>query len=83
MCEICGKWECPSSCPNAHEEQMRCAVCGEDVYLYDASETLADGECICTICAEDTDEDMLDEVRAAHIRREIRSFISCMEGVKL
>ena len=32
MCDICGRYTCPSSCPNAEEEKIsECAVCGADI----------------------------------------------------
>ena len=37
-----------------------------DCYGYEIDEELDDGTVICACCAAETDEDILDEIRAAH-----------------
>lgn len=66
MCDICGRFECPASCPGHREEMYECAVCGSDCYGYEIDEELDDGTVICACCAAETDEDTLDELRTAH-----------------
>ena len=66
MCDICGRFECPASCPNHSDDMYECAVCGAECYGYEIDEELDDGTVICACCAAETDEDTLDEIRAAH-----------------
>lgn len=66
MCDICGRFVCPASCPNHGEETYECAVCGAECYGYEIDEAFDDGTVICACCAAETDENTLDELRAAH-----------------
>ena len=51
MCEICHKYTCPSSCPNAPAPQRfaRCSACGADIIDGDDYYDI-DGDYYCEDC---------------------------------
>ena len=63
MCKICGRFTCPSGCPNADEPKVVCvcAQCGEDIldgdYCYHIGEDF-----FCEACMEDFREEAVYEV---------------------
>lgn len=67
MCEICGQRYCPAACPSAvRPPEFECAVCGDEFFETEVDEMLDDDTCICFICAQCEDADVIDEAREAH-----------------
>lgn len=55
MCEVCGKFNCPSGCPNAPEPiaVFVCSGCGDDIYEGDDYYDIM-GEQFCQDCIDDS-----------------------------
>ena len=51
MCKICGKYICPSGCPNAKEPAIfaKCEACGAEIYDGDEYYNI-DGHKYCESC---------------------------------
>lgn len=55
MCQICGRFYCPSGCPNAPEPEpevfARCDACDDEIY--DGEDYYEIGDCkYCEACVE-------------------------------